>query len=220
MKHLIFALSAALILFSCGQKKDKKTDDSKGKDTVQQPVDTNTVVTKDKEAEPTIQNSNPTGDPYLITGNSVGLVMVHMPLAAMKEAVKPPQTFGKRIPDFEGDTLYPVNEGKRLLYTMRVYYEKVTEIVVSDTGLHTADGVKVGMLLSDLEKKYGKITSIDIDEQDDFEYTRFASHPGMTFRVTVKQKGKRAGTYAKDEFTSKTYSPDAFVSAIEIHEPY
>jgi hypothetical protein len=217
MKQLISILSLTLFLCSCGQK------DSKQKETGQNDTDkvankTEPIDTGSKQKEPE-QNPNPVTDPKLITGNSAGPVKIGMTLAQLKDAVKSPLALGKEEEGFEGDKYYPVNEGNSMVMKVLVYADLLRSIVISDKNFHTADSVHIGMLLSDIEKKYGKLSSIDIDEQDDFESADFTNHPGISFRIAVKQKGKRAGIYAKDEFSATKYNPVAYVYAIMIETP-
>jgi hypothetical protein len=162
-------------------------------------------------------NPNPVNDGKLITGDVAGPFKVHSSLAEVRKAVQPPMTLGKAEEGFEGDKYYTVTEGKEKIMRILVYTDHVTEIEIFDKSYHTADSIGIGMLLSDAEKKYGKVTGIAIDEQeDDMEYASFAKNPGVEFIISMSSKGKKAGIYAKEEMETTKYDPKAFISMIRI----
>jgi hypothetical protein len=217
MRHFIFIFSAAMILISCGQKDKKQTDQGQGgNDTAQNKTATIDSVSKTNEPGKTDSISNPVNDGKLITGKEAGPFKMGSSLAEIQKAVQAPYTLGKAVDGFEGDKYYTLSQGKDKILRVLVYTDHVTEIMVYDKSFHTSDNVQIGTLLADAEKKYGKIKSLDIDEQEDFEYTSFEKLRGVDFIISVNNKGAKAGVYGKDQFSTTKYDPSAFVSMIRI----
>jgi hypothetical protein len=78
----------------------------------------------------------------------------------------------------------------------------------------TAEGIHVGMPLSEAEKQYGKIT--DMSEMESREYAHFANPPaGLSFRVGLPDIGI-AGIYPEGKRETKDYAPTAIVNIIEV----
>jgi hypothetical protein len=82
----------------------------------------------------------------------------------------------------------------------------------------TAEGVHAGMRLSEVEKKYGKLTKLTRSEIESHEYAEFARQPaGLQFRAGLPDMGL-AGTYAEGKQETKVYSRSAVVTQIEIYK--
>ncbi len=156
----------------------------------------------------------------LITSTSAGVIKLGMSAAEARRRAKPLKV-SKGVNVFEGDMLSRVTEGRKLVMTFIEYTGKITRIDVVDSTYHTAKGVRVGMSLRDVEKKYGKLEKIEIDEQTDYEYAIFANSPaGLKFRVAVSGKGKRAGIYAKDAYETTKFNRGIFIKTIAVEPTY
>lgn len=157
----------------------------------------------------------------LITGNSAGAIKLGMSAARARQAAKPLKV-SKGVNVFEGDMLSRVTSGRKLVMTFIEYFGKITSIDVWDKTYYTARGARVGMRLRELEKKYGKLKEIRIDEQEDLEYATFTDQPkGLSFRVAVPGKGKRAGIYPDPETYSTTrYNSGIYLQMIRVQETY
>ena len=155
----------------------------------------------------------------LITKNSVGKVKIGMTLAQVRKTLGP-LTLGKAEAASEGDMSYPIKQGKNLVMTIVIgggasLKGKVAEIMVLDRSYKTADGVHVGMLLSEAEKKYGQIKEISDDME--MEMVTFTNQPeGFSFTLAGSGKGKLAGIYDKDDQTATKYHAGAKLKSIEI----
>jgi hypothetical protein len=155
----------------------------------------------------------------LIAGNAVGKAKVGMSVAQIREAIKP-LVLDQGIAGFEGDVLFSVKEGANLVITFNEYYQKITEIEIFDPRYQTKEGIHVGMLLSEVEKKFGKVTELSIDEQnEDLEYVSFAKSPeDLRFRATIEAEGKRAGIYAPDQTVTTKFQDKAVLKTIIVND--
>ncbi len=94
-------------------------------------------------------------------------------------------------------------------YTIN-YAAKIQAIMIHSPKYKTKEGVHVGMLLTDAEKKLGKIKRIYTSEPTFEEYAEFAKMPkGISFGVS-------GGILKEGERETKHYSPDARIRKIEI----
>ena len=90
------------------------------------------------------------------------------------------------------------------------YAAKVRVISIFSPKYKTKEGVHVGMLLADAEKKLGKIKSIYTSEPTFEEYAVFTNMPkGITFGVSggILEEGKRE---------TQRYSPDARITKMTV----
>lgn len=139
----------------------------------------------------------------LITGNSAGVIKLGMSAVRARQLVRPMKVSkGENV--FEGDMLHRVTSGKKLVMTFIEYTKKITSIEVLDASYHTKKGAHVGMSLNALEKIYGKLKKIEYLGSEgggpEGEFATFADQPkGVTFKVAVNGKGRRAGIYPKGE---------------------
>jgi len=162
----------------------------------------------------------------LITKNSAGSVRLGMTIAQARK-ILPKQKFS-RTTDGEGLALIEVKNGQALemiLYAGEDSSEspindqaKVQAIFVLGEKYMTAEGVHPGMLLSEVEKKYGKLTEIIMSEIESREYAEFSKKPAsLLLRVGLPEIGI-AGKYAEGKRETKAYVPSAVVKNIEISE--
>lgn len=157
----------------------------------------------------------------LITENSAGVIKIGMSAARARKRAKP-LTVSKGVNVFEGDMLSRVMSGKTLVMTFIEYFGKITQIDVWDRTYQTADHVHVGMALSDLEKVYGPIKQIYMDEQDNYEFAVFSNQPkGVNLMVAVPGKGKDAGIYPENKdsaesFTTSKFNPGIYLKRIRL----
>ena len=92
-------------------------------------------------------------------------------------------------------------------YTIN-YAAKVQAIMIHSSKYKTKEGVHVGMLLADAEKKLGKIKRIYTSEPTFEEYAEFTNEPkGLSFGVS-------GGIFVEGERETKRYSPDARITKI------
>ena len=147
-----------------------------------------------------------------------------MTVAQARKAL-PKQKFA-RTADGEGLALIEVKSGETvemILYAGEDNSEspineqaKVQVISVFGEKYRTAEGVHPGMPLREVEKRYGKLTGINMSEIEMREYAEFSRKPaGLLLKIGLPEIGV-AGKYAEDKRETKTYFPSAVVTAIEI----
>lgn len=94
-------------------------------------------------------------------------------------------------------------------YTIN-YAAKVQAIMIHSPKYKTKEGVHVGMLLVDAEKKLGKIKRIYTSEPTFEEYAEFTNMPkGFGFGVS-------GGIFKEGERETRRYSPDASISKMTL----
>lgn len=94
-------------------------------------------------------------------------------------------------------------------YTIN-YTAKIQAIMIHSPKYKTKEGVHVGMLLSDAEKKLGKITRIYTSEPTFEEYAEFTNMPkGISLGVS-------GGIIKEGERETQHYSPDAHIRKISL----
>jgi hypothetical protein len=90
------------------------------------------------------------------------------------------------------------------------YAAKIQSIMIHSPKYKTKEGVYVGMLLSDAEKKLGKIKRIYTSEPTFEEYAEFTKMPqGVSFGVS-------GGILKEGERETQHYSPDAQIRKIDL----
>lgn len=157
----------------------------------------------------------------LITENSAGKVKLGMTVAEVRQAVKPMTLI--RTSDGEGIALIAVNQGKNTTMTLYAGEEnpdakinenaKIQQIEVWDKSFQTAENVRAGMLLSEAEKKYGKVTKVMMSEIEAREYAEFTNQPkGLDFRLTATNE--TAGIYPNGERETTKYAKTASLLSI------
>ena len=97
---------------------------------------------------------------------------------------------------------------------------KIESITFSDPRYRTEDGVHIGMSISDVVQRFGKLKKIDLWEYDGSEHAEFSNSP-KTFSFTVTaEKGSRddsrAGIYGNDEYTTTKFTEGAVLESITI----
>lgn len=160
----------------------------------------------------------------LITAEAVGAARLGMTVAAARKALK--GHILKRAADAEGVALIAVLNGKKTVMTLYAGEEDpaapirekaVIELIeVTDARYATRAGVHPGMLLTEVERHYGKVKRITKSEIESREYAEFrASPPGMDFRVQGKS-GAEAGVYKGTVAT--TYTPTTYLYSVSIRK--
>jgi hypothetical protein len=132
----------------------------------------------------------------------------------------------RRGSDGEGVALIEVLRGKKVV--MRLFADepdpgrpineraRVRWIEVWDRSYATQAGVRPGMPLREVERKYGKLKQITRSEIESREYATFPQGPaGLLFRV--EGSVGEAGRYRNGSSTATAYVPSAYVAAILIH---
>lgn len=90
------------------------------------------------------------------------------------------------------------------------YSAKVNAVMLHNAKYRTREGVHVGMLLKDVEKKLGKLKRIYTSEPTFQEYAEFTKMPnGVSFAVS-------GGILSEGQRETQKYSPDARITKIDI----
>jgi hypothetical protein len=100
---------------------------------------------------------------------------------------------------------------------------KIVGIEVLDRRFKTAEGVYPKMLIADAEKIYGKIKSIDWDDEVG-EFGKFSNQPkgyyfslrGPGFRDTANSRTDPAGIYGAGGYQTQKYKPKSYIYSIAI----
>ena len=169
-------------------------------------------------------DSQGTLNPQQIIHGSVGPVRIGMTVAEVRQAL--PKLQLGRTEDGDGLALIEVKNNEALEMTLYAgetnakgpidEQARVQLISVFGETYKTAEGVHVGMPLSEAEKRYGKITGIDMSEMESREYAHFSNPPaGLSFRVGLPEIGI-AGIYPEGKRETKDYAPSAIVNIIEV----
>ncbi len=164
----------------------------------------------------------------LVTANYAGVVRLGMTVKQVRKAIGRMTLVREAISD--GVPALTVKDGSRSVMAITgdditkdssVDKWKINEnakidyIQVYDKSFRTAAGVKPGMLISEAEKKYGKVKEITISEIEQQEYATFARGPkGISFRVSGN--GSYAGTYLKGRKKTARYRRTAVISHIDL----
>ena len=150
----------------------------------------------------------------LISTNSVGPVKIGMSAARAQKLLRP-LFVTKGVNVFEGDMYSEVKQGKRVVMTFIEYFRKITSIEVFDTSYQTAKGVHVGMLLNEVEEKYGKLIHLRYEGFDDAEYADFENLPkGIAITVAVKGEKGQVGTYPENRNKTTKFKDGIYVKSI------
>lgn len=90
------------------------------------------------------------------------------------------------------------------------YAAKVTAIAIYSPNYRTKDGIRVGMLLSDVEKKLGKLKRIFTSELTSQEYAEFTRMPdGVGFGIS-------GGVFKENQRETQKYSNGARITRIDV----
>jgi hypothetical protein len=154
----------------------------------------------------------------LITQKGAGKVKFGMNLQEVRRAVRPLKA--ERDTDGDGFPSLYVNDGENLVMSVwsacrgEEFFTdpsvKLDVIQVYSKDYSTKQGVRPGMLLSEVEKKLGKVKEIGISESDSRDYAQFERMPdGLWYQL-----GVGGGIYENDSRTTKKYTPDTYIYAI------
>lgn len=160
----------------------------------------------------------------LLTENSAGKVRLGMTVAEARKAL-PPGLKLERTSDGEGAVLIAVNQGEETIMTLYAGEEdidsKIDEAAVIEfievwsKDFQTAEGVKPGMKVVEVEGKYGKVKEIFLSEIEAREFADFANQPkGLQFRLLSEDS--TAGNYKDGESRTTQYTPDAYLFSIQV----
>ncbi len=159
----------------------------------------------------------------LITANSAGKVKLGMTVADARKALSGMKL--ERTSDGDGVALIAVGQGENTMMTLYAGEEdreaKIDEAAIIEfievwgKNFQTAEGVKPGMKVGEVEKKYGKVKEIMMSEIESREFATFTKQPnGLQFRVMSEDS--TAGIYAEGENKSSAYTPNAYLFSIQV----
>ena len=156
-----------------------------------------------------------------ITGNSAGSIRIGMTVTEARNAMRG-FTF-RRASDGEGIALIEIrrrNQTHMTLYAGEFDPDqpinnaaKIEFIEVWNRIYRTAAGVYPQMLVRDVERRYGKLSSIMLSEIESREFGRFTNQPG-NIDLRLEARNNTAGVYAQGETNTTRYSPTAYVRSI------
>jgi hypothetical protein len=93
---------------------------------------------------------------------------------------------------------------------------KIEDFRVYDPTCRTADGVHVGLLISEVEKIYGRVTRMLVTDTDKLEEAEFEKQPDW---IQIEVGHGEAGVYPKGKRCSKQYVPTAHVISVWVSHP-
>jgi hypothetical protein len=112
---------------------------------------------------------------------------------------------GKRIMDLYPDNDNPAKE-QAVIELIRVY----------DPACSTADGVHAGMLLSEVQQRYGRVTRLVAPESEPREYAEFERLPNW---IEVQPGQGDTGIYPKGKRCATQFKPTARVTSLWVSKP-
>ena len=135
-----------------------------------------------------------------ITGNSAGNIRIGMTVAQARRAMS--RFSFRRTSDGEGIALIEVRQRNQTHMTLYAgefdpgqpidNNAKIEFIEVWNRAYRTAAGVYPQMLVRDVERRYGRLSSIMTSEIEAREYGRFANQPGnIDLRLEAKKQHRR-----------------------------
>lgn len=155
----------------------------------------------------------------LITSAGMGPVRLGMTLEDARRTL-PAATF-ERTSDGDGVALVDVTLGTDT--TLVVYAgeddrtqpvdwsRRIERIETFSPAFHTAEGVRPGTLVRDVERLLGATTEIMLSEIESRQYIEFERQPAfLTFRLSY------AGVFSKGSRTTRRYEPGATILSIAI----
>lgn len=163
----------------------------------------------------------------LITAHGAGAVRLGMTLAEARTRL--PGATLARTRDGEGVALVAVSRGKRTLFVLHAGEPdpdrpvngkaRIEWISVVDPAYRTPEGVRPGMPLKEVEKRWGRLLDIRVNEIEAREYARFARSPRYLW-LRVSAQGSMAGIYsgssAAPHARTQQYRANARLLHIEI----
>jgi hypothetical protein len=158
-----------------------------------------------------------------ITAGSAGAIKIGMTVAVARKAM--PKLSFVRTSDGEGVALIAVKDGQKVLFTMYAGEDDVDKpidskaviefIEVWSAAYKTAAGVNPGMLVSEVENRYGKLKEITISEIEAREYGRFARQP-QKIRLRLQNDKGMAGVYSDGGRKTGKFTPGTKIASIII----
>jgi hypothetical protein len=159
---------------------------------------------------------------YEITSTGAGGIRLGMTIGQARRVMKGCQF--KRTSDAEGVALTGVTCRGHKVITLYSGEELADEpvdlrsaieiIEVWDQRFRTASGVRVGMLLSEAEKRLGRVKNIVLSEIESREFVEFAQQPrNLSFRIY-------GGIYSPRSQQTKTYEKGTRLHSIQISKRF
>ena len=157
---------------------------------------------------------------FNITSQGAGGIKLGMTVDQARKALRGCQF--KRDSDGEGVALISVTCRKKRLMTLYAdeansddpinYRSRIEFIEVWDRRFKTADGIHVGMLVSDIEKKLGKVKEIAFAEIESREFVTFTKRPSnIHFRIY-------GGIFPPRKESTTKYEKGTKLFSIQIHK--
>lgn len=159
----------------------------------------------------------------LVTGNSVGGIKLGMTVGEARRVAGPLKLQADQ--DVDGLPILLLTDEKG--FDVELYYDyddpkapakedaMITSLISWGENSATAEGVKVGMRISEVEAIYGRVEEIYSGEEESGEWVTFESGPsGIYFGITSDALGD-GGVYRDGETSTTIYASDAKIYTIE-----
>ncbi len=221
---VLSCVMVCLLLSACASEYDKEKDSvatvvrAQVLDTAARPLAPPTQGTATDVRDTTFV-APPVGD-FVIDPGGIGRARLNQTLDEARRAV-PRATF-TRATDAAGAILVGVTFGpdtaivlfadespddSTINWTKRIVY-----VETFSRAFHTAEGVRPGSLVSEVQKIYGPVKEIVVSEIECRQYVEFERQPPrMTFRLDY------TGDFPENSRTTKTYSPGARIFSVAVH---
>ncbi len=158
-----------------------------------------------------------------VTGYSIAELKIGMTISEARKAMRY-ATF-RRVSDGEGIPLIGVYLKSRQLMNFYAGEESsegpidenavIEFIETRSSGYRTSEGIRVGMKVSDVESRLGKLKEIFMSEIESREFAEFSERtPGLQFRLQAPNDN--AGIYPEGEMVAQSYRPGATVFSISV----
>jgi hypothetical protein len=158
-------------------------------------------------------------DPYRIWELGVGSVRLGMSLADVRR--EHPNARFERTSDGDGADLVYMQFGKDsslVLYANEAATDStidwsgiIEHIETFSEAFHTAENIRVGSLVTDVERFYGKTRDIALSEIESRQFISFEKQPkGLEFRIDY------TGKFEGDSRNTKVFEPGAKIFSIAV----
>ena len=164
----------------------------------------------------------PSGGDMSIDVGGVGRVRLNFTLDEVRRAL-PRATF-KRTSDGDGLALIEITLGGDTAVVIYAgeddpgpeidWAKRVERVEVFSKAYYTAEGARVGALVTDVEKIYGKVTDITVSEIESREYVTFEKQPSwLTLRLNY------TGVFADGSRRTTKYGSNARILSMAVTKP-
>ncbi|MEM6279458.1 MAG: hypothetical protein AAF733_08275, partial [Verrucomicrobiota bacterium] len=165
--------------------------------------------------------------PDLITATSVGAAQIGMTIGEIRSEF--PGARLERTSDGEGIAYVAIIENEELLIEMVTDQydveapildtERVAMIVVRHPRFATANGIRLGSDLGELDLRIGPVREILTSEIESREYASFERQPsGLQFQILNDEN--TAGIYDPDTYKTKRFREGSYISSITVTGPF